>query len=75
MKSLDPSVKNALADRGKKRRFSVKTHRAKNFEEAEAWDLAYWQEVGPEARLDAYMAIRDDVEKVNRARDAYRRGL
>jgi hypothetical protein len=63
---------SALAERGMQRRLRIKSNQAKGFEEAEAWDLAYWQEMGPTARLEAYMAIRDDVEKVNRARDAHR---
>lgn len=75
MKSMDQSARVALAERGRLRRLSVKTHQAKNFADAEAWDLAYWQDIGPKGRLNAYMAIRDDVEKVNRARDAHRTGL
>jgi predicted RNA-binding Zn ribbon-like protein len=43
-------------------------HRAANFEEAEAWDLDFWQRQSPEQRLSAFVAIRRDVDKVMKAR-------
>jgi hypothetical protein len=43
-------------------------HRAANFEEAESWDLDFWQSQSPEQRLSAFVAIRKDVEKVMKAR-------
>jgi len=43
-------------------------HRAASFEEAEAWDLDFWQSQSPEQRLSAFVAIRRDVDKVMRAR-------
>jgi len=43
-------------------------HRAANFEEAEAWDLDFWQSQSPEQRLSAFAAIRRDVDKVMQAR-------
>jgi hypothetical protein len=42
-------------------------HRAANFEEAEAWELDFWQSRSPEQRLSAPAAIRRDVEKVRRS--------
>jgi predicted RNA-binding Zn ribbon-like protein len=45
-------------------------HRAANFEEAEAWDLDFWQRQSPEQRLSAFLAIRRDVDKVMKARSA-----
>jgi len=39
---------------------------AANFEEAEQWDLEFWQRQGPEARLSALMSIRDDLAKIKR---------
>jgi hypothetical protein len=39
-------------------------HRAANFEEAEAWDLDFWQSQSPEQRLSALAGIRRDVDKV-----------
>jgi hypothetical protein len=43
-------------------------NRAANFEEAEAWDLDFWQSQSPEQRLSAFAAIRRDVDKVMKAR-------
>ena len=43
-------------------------HRATSFEDAEAWDLEFWQERTPEERLSALVAIRRDVELVQAAR-------
>lgn len=43
-------------------------HRAANFEEAEAWDLDFWQSQSPEQRLSALAAIRRDVNKVLQSR-------
>jgi hypothetical protein len=37
-------------------------------EEAEAWDLDFWQKAGPEARLSALVAIHEDVQFVIAAR-------
>ncbi len=44
-------------------------HRATSFEDAEAWDLDFWQSVTPEERLSALVAIRRDVEAVEAGRD------
>lgn len=43
-------------------------NRAASFEEAEAWDLDFWQSQSPEQRLSALVAIRRDVDKVVKAR-------
>lgn len=43
-------------------------NRAASFEEAEAWDLDFWQSQSPEQRLSAFVAIRRDVDKVVKAR-------
>jgi hypothetical protein len=45
-------------------------HVASSFEDAEAWDLEFWQKMTPEERLSALMAIRRDVETVEAARGA-----
>jgi hypothetical protein len=39
-----------------------------DFENAEQWDLDFWQSQTPEDRLSALIALRKDVEKVTRAR-------
>ncbi len=43
-------------------------NRARDFAEAEAWDLDFWQACSPEERLSALVAIRRDVELVEAAR-------
>lgn len=39
-------------------------HVAKSFEDADRWDLEFWQSVTPEERLSALVAIRRDVELI-----------
>jgi hypothetical protein len=48
-------------------------HRASGHEEAEKWDLDYWQSMTPQQRLSALVAIRRDVQKVVAARGRARR--
>ena len=43
-------------------------NRATSFEDAEAWDLEYWQRFTPEERLSALVAIRRDVDLAIAAR-------
>lgn len=57
-----------LKERSAERRKRIVGNRAKNFEEAEKWDLAFWQNMTPEERLSVLVAIRRDVEMVERAR-------
>jgi hypothetical protein len=57
-----------LKERSKARRRRIVANRAASFEEAERWDLDFWQKQGPEARLSALVAIHRDVETVQRAR-------
>jgi hypothetical protein len=57
-----------LKERSAVRRSRIVAHRAANFEEAEAWDLDFWQSQSPEQRLSAFLAIRRDVDKVMKAR-------
>ncbi len=39
-------------------------------EQAEAWDLDFWQQAGPEARLSALVAIHEDLALVMAAKAA-----
>ena len=71
MKTDTDLSKASLAERGRLRRLKIQTYQARNYQDAEDWDLKYWQSQGPEGRLNAYMAIRDDIEKVNQAKNAY----
>jgi len=53
-----------IADRSRHRRATMKSHRAESFEDAERWDLQFWQEQTPQDRLAALLAIRRDIRKV-----------
>jgi hypothetical protein len=57
-----------IKERSAARKAKMVGHRAANFEEAEAWDLDFWQRQSPEQRLSAFVAIRRDVDKVMKAR-------
>jgi hypothetical protein len=57
-----------LKERSAARRAKMVVNRAANFEEAETWDLDFWQSQSPEQRLSAFLAIRRDVDKVMKAR-------
>ena len=57
-----------MAERAVLRRQRIKTNRARNFAEADLWDLQFWLEQSPEDRLSALVAIRKDVEKVENSR-------
>ncbi len=50
-----------LAERSAVRRQRMQSHKSLSFEEAERWDLEYWQLQTPAAKLEAFMAIRGDV--------------
>lgn len=60
----------SLEERSRERRKRMVTNVAKSFEDAEAWDLDFWQKRTPEERLSALVAIRRDVEVVEAARGA-----
>jgi hypothetical protein len=62
--STDPILERSL-----ERRQRIVVNKASSFEEAEAWDLDFWQARTPEKRLEAWMALRDDIEKVLAARN------
>ena len=57
-----------LEERSAERRKRIVTNVAHSFEEAEEWDLSFWQSRTPEERLSALVSIRRDIEKVNQAR-------
>lgn len=60
----------SLEKRSQERRRRMVAHVASSFEDAEAWDLDFWQKMTPEERLSALVAIRRDVELAEAARDA-----
>jgi hypothetical protein len=73
MNTLIPQDKAARIRRATERRSRIVAHRAANFNDAELWDLSYWQSKTPQERLSALVAIREDVEKVNQSRQAHER--
>ena len=58
----------AIHERSSLRKQRIVAHVAHDFEDAEKWDLQFWQNQTPEARLSALVAIRKDVAKVLTAR-------
>ena len=64
---------STLEERSAERRRRMVAHVAHSFEEAEVWDLEFWQSRTPEQRLSAFVAIRRDVELVETARRAVER--
>lgn len=58
----------SLEERSQERRTRMVTHSATSFEDAEAWDLDFWQKMTPEERRSALVAIRRDVEVVQAGR-------
>ncbi|MBM4033692.1 MAG: hypothetical protein FJ291_18190 [Planctomycetes bacterium] len=53
-----------LKERSAERRKRIVGHVAHSHEEAEAWDLEFWQSQTPQDRLAALAAIHEDVAKV-----------
>jgi hypothetical protein len=61
---------STLEERSAARRRQMVVNLAHSPEEAEAWDLDFWQQAGPEARLSALVAIHEDLALVMAARSA-----
>ena len=57
-----------MKQRAKQRRKKIVAHVARSHEDAERWDLEFWQRQTPQDRLSALVAIRKDVEKPKRRR-------
>jgi hypothetical protein len=53
-----------LRKRSTRRRRRIVAHRTRSFADADAWDLLFWQNQTPEARLSALVAIRNDIRRV-----------
>jgi hypothetical protein len=51
-------------ERAEERKKRIVAHIARSHEEAEAWDLEFWQSQTPQDRLSALVAIHEDIEKV-----------
>lgn len=57
-----------IKERSRNRSSRIVANLAADFENAEQWDLEFWQSQTPEDRLSALISLRKDVEKVIRAR-------
>ena len=56
--------KMGIEERSLRRKKLIVANRAKNFQEAEDWDLDFWLKQTPEQRLSALVAIRRDIMKI-----------
>ncbi|MGD8438929.1 MAG: hypothetical protein PVG53_00205 [Holophagae bacterium] len=59
---------STLEERNAARRRNMVANLAHSPEEAEAWDLEFWQQAGPEVRLSTLVAIHQDVAVAQAAR-------
>ncbi len=69
--SANQEQEDARKQRAEERKGRIVAHRAENFDDAEQWDLDYWQSKTPQERLSALVDIRNDIEAVNQSRRAY----
>ena len=53
-----------LSERAAERRRRMTVHIAADWNDADDWDLDFWQRQGPEARLSALVALRNDLAAV-----------
>jgi len=58
----------SLKERARERRRRMVVHVAHSHEEAEEWDLAYWQSLTPQQRMAALEALKRDAETIKRGR-------
>ncbi len=70
MSDRDDSGRAERLERSRRRKERIRVHRASSFDDAERWDLEFWQSQTPQARLSALVAILRDVEKVRTGRSA-----
>ena len=71
--ALEGDSAMAMKERSEERRKRIVMHRAKDFDDAEKWDLEFWQRQTPEERLSALVAIRRDVAMVEKAKARVKR--
>lgn len=58
------NLQSVLSERAAERRRRITAHIAANWSEADDWDLEFWQRQGPEARLSALVALRNDLTAI-----------
>jgi hypothetical protein len=71
--SADLFSEEARRARANARRNELVANRALSFDQAEAWDLEFWQSRTPQERLSAFVQLRRDVELAQAARSGNRR--
>ena len=55
-----------LKERSEARRKRIVGNHARNFAEAEQWDLEFWQKRSPQERLAAHAAMVEAVDRICR---------
>jgi len=70
---MDNSLPSRFSPSEMKRRARVRRdrmvgHRADSFQDADDWDLDFWQKAGAEARLSALVSLRNEVEIIGVAK-------
>jgi len=58
-----------IKERSAERRKRMVGHVAKNFQEAEDWDLDFWQSLTPEERVSVLVDLHETYEKIKQARE------
>ncbi len=57
-----------LKERSRQRRKRIVGNVANSHEEAEQWDLEFWQSLSPQQRLQAVESLKRDMEKIRPGR-------
>ena len=57
-----------IKERARRRREKIEVNVAASHEEAEQWDLEFWQRRTPQERPAALAAIYEDIRKIKRSR-------
>jgi len=54
----------SIRQRARRRRARMVVHRAAGYEDADRWDLEFWQAMTPQERLSALVDIHEDIARV-----------
>lgn len=57
--------KESIVEAREQRRKRMVAHVAANHQEADDWDLAFWQKCTPQERLSALVALRNDLAAIH----------
>jgi hypothetical protein len=64
---MSEETSGGLGERAVERRRRMTVHTARDWKDADDWDLAFWQSQGSEVRLSALVALRGDLAAVRGA--------